>query len=448
MHDLLTELSSVNDSFVSMRYRMWFIGCMLLAAFSACRKDDRQRPVVTILSPMFPISYTFGDLIEVEVDVQDNERIEFISILVTDAAGRVAAGPRTIRTSGIRSYRGTFVLPFDDIHVESGPCVLRAVASDGHNEGQDFKAVTMFGAPRVLKRLLVIRQPDSFTTVVDSLAAGSTLTPGLELSGQFSRLTAHSRDQSIHLFGRTTDGVHTLSGTGLFHQQTTSIPFGLGSDLFADVWYDQGSKETWVACRDGIIRQIGAAGHIAASFQAFQPRQLVASGRFVYVYGSNGINTRKIEVYIKSTGALIQTFNLNEELIDLLALDTEDRILLVRNATGQNPLIPYSRIGNFTDAWTSFNGAPSGTVSAACSFSQGVLIAQNGMLRRYSHAGNLIAETALSSNPSALAYQEDSGVCWVLESGSLNAFGGTGLQLIASIPVQPGAKDIALLYNK
>jgi len=431
-----------------MGYKRSIGAVIILTLVWSCRKGDRDAPLVTILSPLFPASYSFGHAIEVELEARDESKIEYVSVLITDLAGRIVVGPRIVSTGGTKTFRGTLMIHFDQVKVESGNYVLRARAYDGVNHGEDLKPVTLIGAPRTLKRLFVIRQPDSFTTWIDSLVTGDTWNPAEQVSGQYNRATANSWDQSVHLFGRTQDGIRTYSGEWLQGPQQVLIPYGLSNDLFTDVHYDMITRETWVACRDGMIRQVGPSGAIVSAFGAYHPRQVVAVGRFVYIYGHNGIDAPRLSVHVKSTGALIQSLTLSYELTDLVSLGSEDQVLLVRQTGNGSTLLPYQRAGNFTDAWTSFSSAPDASVVVVTEYQTGIVLAYSGALRRFSFTGQLLAETTISSGTRALAVQEDQDIVWVLGGDALHRFSLGTLSPAGTIPVAAGAQDVALLFNK
>lgn len=418
--------------------------CLLL---SSCREKDNEPPQVSILSPEFETGYSFGEWVDVRVSASDEEGLKEVLVSVTDLGGRIVVGPRRVVLSDDRSWEGEVTMHFNDIKVSSGSYVLRAKASDGSNESQDVLGVTLTGAPKMLERILVTRESGALSTAMDSVWSGAWYPAG-SWSGQFQKAAVNSWDQRIHLFGGTQDGIVTLAGTALNPLNQIQIPFGLSDELFEDVYVDESMHEVWTACRDGKIRRIGVSGTVTSVFSAYFPKQVVSIGDYVYSFGENEQTVRRLEVYVKQTGQLIQSLPLYSEVRDLLPLSSPDQVLLVRNAPGEPSLIPYFRQGNYLDAWTPFNASPESPPLMACHSAAGIFVAYADGVRRYSLNGTLAGESVATFTPVHMRYQEDNGALWMLESEALHRLSGSSLSVSATFPAGPDATQILLLYNK
>jgi len=449
VHDLLTDLSPHVISFVSVGYKLGFLWYGFVMILFSCKKEDRTPAAVSILSPVQPPTYLFQDWVEVEISASDETGLREVTVSITDLQGRIAAGPKRVVLDGETNYSGTLLFRFDDVQAESGQYILRAKASDGSNEGQDVLACTLYGAQKEMTQLLVLRQPDSFTTQIDSLLGNNSLAPALSISGQYTLGVSNSWFQRIHAAGRTTDGISTWEVPSLFFSQQVVIPYGLGTSLYTDMCYDENSHEVWVSSRDGIIRQIGSTGTILASFQAYFPQRIIAVGKYVYSYGFNGLNSRVIEVYLKSTGQLMQSFTLDFEVSELLPLENEDRILLVRSGVSVSPMIPYERIGNYINVWTGFSSAPVGEILRACAHPQGVVVAYSNGIRFHAFSGAAGATSSQGYAPVQMAFQVNSPVLWLLEEDQLLALQfGNGFTLAGTFPTGGNARELVVVYNK
>ncbi|MFN8777343.1 MAG: hypothetical protein ACK5XV_11310 [Flavobacteriales bacterium] len=415
--------------------------------FFGCRREDTEPPVVAILSPASGGAWQYGELITVEYSAADDEGIEEVTVSITDLQGRMVVGPRRIAGNNRALVEGAATLFFDDLRVASGEYVLRVRASDGRNEGEDVAWAQLTGAPRTLERLLVLRQPQSWSVVADSLSGGIWLPAG-SWSGQFSRAAVNSWDQKTHLFGRTQDGVLTLDGTSLALHHQHLIPFGLGDLLFEGICLDESRHEVWVACRDGRVRRIGAGGGVTSSFAAFWPMLVLASGNWIYVYGEGPDADRRLDVYVRSTGQLMQTLAMPSDVTDLIDLGSDSRILVVRQQPGVSSFIPFDRPANFLDGWTAFNALPAGTVTATCPAPGGLFAAVSGSIYRLSASGEVLTSAPSSLVPVDMKYQADDGSLWVLEEQALHRLSGSSLSPLSSFPTEGDNRQLLLLYNK
>jgi hypothetical protein len=427
-------------------FSLWCAAALCLLLLS-CREKDSEPPLVNIISPAFETGYSFGEWVEVRVSASDETGLKEVVVSVTDLGGRVVVGPWRVVLSDDSSWEGEVTMHFNDVKVSSGSYVLRAKASDGSNESQDVLSVTLTGAPKTLERILVTRESGALSTAIDSVVNG-TWYPAGSWSGQYQKAAVNSWDQRIHLFGRTQDGIITLAETALNPINQFQIPFGLSDDLFEDVYVDESLHEVWTACRDGQIRRIGVSGTVTSSFAAYSPRQVVSSGNYIYSFGENEQSVRRLEVYVKQTGQLIQSLPLNSEVRDLLPLSSPDQVLLVRNAPGGPSLIPYFRQGNYLDEWTPFNTSPESTPLLACHSATGIIVAYADGVRRYSLGGTLAGQSSESFAPVHMTYQEDNGALWLLESDALHRLSGASLNVTATFPAGPDATQVLLLYNK
>lgn len=427
-------------------YSLWCaaVWCLLLLS---CREKDNEPPLVSIISPAFQSGYSFGEWVNVRVSASDETGLKEVLVSVTDLGGRIVVGPRRVVLSDDRSWEGELTMHFNDIKVSSGSYVLRAKASDGSNESQDVLSVTLTGAPKTLERILVTRESGALSTAMDSVVSGARYPAGT-WGGQFQMAAVNSWDQRIHLFGSTQDGILTLAGTALNPLNQVQIPFGLSDVLFEDVYVDESVHEVWTACRDGQIRRIGISGTVTSAFSAYFPRQVVSSGDYIYSFGENEQSVRRLEVYVKQTGQLIQSLPLNSEVHDLLPLGSQDQVLLVRYAQGEPSLIPYFRQGNYLDQWTPFNASPESPPLMACHSAAGIFVAYADGVRRYSLNGALAGQSVETFAPVHMTYQEDNGALWMLESEALHRLSGASLSISATFPAGPDASQVLLLYNK
>ncbi|MEZ4756117.1 MAG: hypothetical protein R2817_04740 [Flavobacteriales bacterium] len=146
-----------------MRTLLWPL-CALGAALacSACRKEqDRDPPVVRILSPGDGVIVQTPDTLLIEVDVSDDTRLESVTAALTNDDG-VPVGSSVSRALQGTSTRVTLALPVVDETYPGGPLTLTVRASDGNNDGRAFRQVDVLAAP--LQRLAILLAPSPGTT--------------------------------------------------------------------------------------------------------------------------------------------------------------------------------------------------------------------------------------------------------------------------------------------
>ncbi|MBK8227740.1 MAG: hypothetical protein IPK70_11255 [Flavobacteriales bacterium] len=295
-----------------MRYQQ----CMVLAACAAvlasgCRKDkDSSPPTVRITSPGAGFSVGIPDTLTVGLSVSDDIGVQSVSVLLADVDG-VPVTPSVTVTIGALSREFSIDLPLLSERIESGPCIITAIASDGTNDARDFVSITVQAAPLRVRSMFLVPlatgPPPCIITRIDSIGGASVFAGLSEFSGAAVGLdhlftagtaaaplerrristgamspimpnpglwpqyfTCLSRDmQADRIFACGADGVvrgFTLDGAAAF---TAALPVGCAGDAVATIGdavvcaaFDQ------VAQQSSLVRMGGSSGAVLAQFSS------------------------------------------------------------------------------------------------------------------------------------------------------------------------------------
>lgn len=425
--------------------------CVAVFSLFSCKKEDTGFPVITLYSPSEGEFFSFGSQIHVHFRATDDRGLHRVALTIINEADHRVFFSKQFSYSGNREIEENISITINDIHLASGSYTVLITADDGRNEKKVLCGIAINGAPRTLERILVLRHPDTFTTVIDSLGDDGNFFTGKILNGNFLLASVINWNSILHLSGKTTDGIASFSLPEIFEINHLHIPFGFGNDLFTDIFTDEAANETWLGANDGYIRAIDASGNISSVIEAYYPKQVLATEHFIYSYGENGVLPRKLEVFNKQTGQLIQTLVVNEKITGLLPLESEDRILVIReNAEGRN-LIPFIKQGNFLDEWTAFHSAYFDPVLTSCIAPNGVVIADGNGIYYYHHNGSLIAYSGTNYHPVSMVCEDDgSAIVWVLEEGVLTQLDATQPEFPTVNTYNTGGNvsRVLLVYNK
>ena len=319
------------------------IGLFLIIAIS-CQKEDKVYPKVSIIQPSSPASYSYGDTLLVEVEVDDMDGPLLVSLL--DGDKTVSPGFTKQKVQGRIHF---FQAIFDDPNLEGGRYNIRVLAYNGNNRSADFQNITYQIAPRTSlgfallmddsgqKQLGFLSRSGSFSQTVlngdyPHLAVSSSLGYLFTAPEYSGKLTAYDR-----FLNNIYDVSNPAPGGALQYRQL----LGDGQMVYA-------------LDNEGYIRAYQSSGSPVRNYQLDLGRipirgAINADGEFLVAAAEPGFNSYKLLLMNPVNGFVLKVENLPEFPMGV-AYDSYDFYVLCAEG-GSSVLFKYTPSTGIIQEW-------------------------------------------------------------------------------------------------
>jgi hypothetical protein len=421
--------------------KLILLSCVVI--LFACKKDDTDPPVVTLLSPSAN-SFYYQDQIPIEFSVADNRKIEEVRVVIRSMTHQQVLQPLVFRSDeNSETFEG--VIRFDDVHVESGPYYIQIVASDGENEGAAIKNIQLFGAPLLLNEIYGFDSQNNSTQVLRFAEGQWSNSFAIDSKPFFS--VADSYDQRLLFAGNSSQGLlATDAASGVIIGQAAGI--SSQETLWQDAVYDESKRWWWLACKDGSIRAYNTLAQSRIQFNVlgnFFPMKVTVSDSYVIASVSNMAQTEhRIDTYLKETGQLIHTLPVESKINNLQAFNDE-RVWTFQESEEIQQRV-YVISNNYFDEWTNFRFAENGILKKVVNLESRMAMLFNDGIRIYSNSGQLIASNTISLEN--IFYEKLNNTIYAKASDSWMLFNGSLLTEEGTLIANSSVSELLFLYNK
>lgn len=127
-------------SVISIRPVFFLLSILLIFSFSCNKHSDEEAPVIAFSSPLANSEFEIYDTITVKATVTDNEKVEYISISLTDQENNILFSQEAYYDGKTR-VEANMSLIIDNNQLESGTYYIRIIASDGVNDIDNFREI-------------------------------------------------------------------------------------------------------------------------------------------------------------------------------------------------------------------------------------------------------------------------------------------------------------------
>lgn len=424
-----------------------FAACVVFA-FAGCKKDkDTTPPTVTILAPAGAASVQVPGNLAVIAEVSDDRSVEAVTIGLSDASG-VAIVPSVTVPVGTASATIQRTLEITSELITSCQCELNVRASDGTNDGRDFRAVSVIEAPLRLRALLAVSAPGAGNVQVHRIDSAGNVSLFASFAQDLQDAAIRSRDRRLVLAGAI-DGpllaVNTTTGLvdwQIANLNTLPIPWFTGTDIAAD-------GRLYVNTNDGFLRVFNAASGgqqfsttASAGHRAYLTHvqdDLILSEQAAIAGGQ-----RKLVLYSAFNGTPVDEQLLDKDLVAMHAWNA-DEVLLFGNRDGdgviEQRVIPTA---GSADLMT-FAGEE---IRAVASITSDVYaIALPGRIVRYTRSGNS-ATDLVPLGADDLAHDPANGILWAADGTSVLGLHPVTGSLVESHAVPQPVDHLLALFNR
>lgn len=341
------------------------------------------------------------------------------------------------------------LMPISNIHLSTGTYYINVFASDGVNDANAFREVTVFEAPLEIERYVAVSRPGSGLVRVDTIDEQFALGLLSQWNGDHSSTAINSYHQQIIVGGGNLSaalGIDAKYASVLWsipNQNNSSLPY------FKDVRFSEDHLLTYMTNEDHQIRGYNKNGDVAFSAMSsitYRPKKVLGHEDLVIVELADIVPPmRRLGLYWRSSGVLLQDNPLNMDVV-FMNLRNSDRLIMFGNENGQ--AVVEERDLDNGSSWT-LTSLPSGVLNDAVAInSTNYLIAHESGLYRYYYATNNNVLLVGGINANKVAYDKVNALAIVAVNSDLRFYdAGTGA-FLTSVSLPDDAEAIGVLYNK
>lgn len=416
---------------------------LVIFALHGCKKEkvDNQLPQIVIHSPTPGSSFHPEDIIPVSATITDDNRIEKVRVQIVNAAGQSFMQTKEFFPDG-NSYELHTSFLHNDLYLSTGPYYVKITAFDKDNEKIEFRQIQLTEVPVQLMNILLIRSAGS-GSYIDTLS-GSSIHPYAGLNHSHHIGAINSRHQLI--LSAEDDELNILRTSDLSVVST----HGHFNSTVINAINDEYSQNLYSTTIDGYIYEINQYGStsIYAYFDQQSIRDLLITRDYIFLYHHNLSHTqRSISVIKKSTRNVVQSLPVPVQfnLVKMIFLGSEDKILLVGNEDNSGKFIYYNRNTNaLNEIYTFYNH--SHVFNAWNTSPNRFIVAQHDGLVNYTYNLNML-NTGIAIEPHKLIYEKISDLLYAYNETGVYVFNTNASSIINFIPYAD-CKDLMILYNK
>lgn len=315
-----------------------FILLLILFSLLSCRKDaDDNVPSIEILSPSEFSNFSVGDIIAVEINASDDQKLEYVKIDITSLSQSPILPPVQYSNFSGTSDSRTVGIELNDASIPSDSYLIRAVVSDGRNERVAFREISINELPLDLERLYVFTAQGANNIAIDSLDRESDSwinAGGFPIS--YGGHASFSNTQRLVIYDDNTSEILFAAAINPELEQSYSFPNGgisqywRGSSSFGDTFLS-GSA-------DGLVRTWTSNGILNNSFNiqdGFLPGVVFLSEQYIFVeLESIATGIAQLATYFRGSGAFFQSDVLEFDLVSIINRNENELLLFGNDENG------------------------------------------------------------------------------------------------------------------
>lgn len=421
--------------------------------FSCKPEKDDTPPKVSILIPSGNNSaVSYDDFFTVSFSASDENEIIQWDIRLTGPDNRIwYTSSNQFVASPSTDIEDAFTLFLNDVHAPSGTYSLGVFVADSEgNEGAAFRDIWYNEALLERERIVVISNPTSNETRIDSLFEGSFFYAS-SFSGDVDVSFSGSYHQRLLLAGEESPTVRFVQGPELalasyFDDQNPLM------DYYArDIEFDQTTKGYWCSFYNGIIREFRPTGSVRSSVilqTGEQPETIaVTEHRIIAEVAYQGTNDRSLSFFGKSAGNSSNSLPLTTNLVQILP-GYSGQFFGFGNEGGSPNLLYIDPLSeSFFSTQELLSSMP---IKDAIETTNGwyALAHSDGVYIQNFGSNGAVFGSNNGVNAIDLAFDQIGGSILALTESDLHFINPNTGMIITSVPVPVNAKKVELLYNK
>jgi hypothetical protein len=419
---------------------------LLTAFLCGCKKDeDTLAPIVNIISPYDNQSFEVSDTMAISAKVSDDVQLTAISVALVNENLVPVLPAISVQPQGKETE---FTQPYwiSDIHLLSGAYYVKVTASDGKNETNTYRKISLTASPRERKGFYLLSRNTGSTSVYFMDEAFS-IAPKLTLSGDYSSSAINSYYQDLYTAGNYTGAINGIDLEA--HSVKWSVMGVAGSAPdFVNV-YNDGSY-TYVSNYNGTIKGYdhnGIAKYTSTLSQNLYPVKVFRHADYIIAEERDITSpARNIVLYYASNGLGFQQTFLSQDIVEFYTKDA-DNIFMFGNNNGQGVMEIYSISSN--GAWQPHAMPAAKLLSAAQVDSNTYLLGfDNNTVYIYTYFNNSLLTWLTNVKATDMIYDDVRSEVIIAEDMKVSSYSYPSAGLINTAMHTDTIVDMHVLYDK
>ena len=421
---------------------------LMAVLLGGCRKEEaNDPPQVTILQPFDNTSIQVPDTLAVRATLLDAQELAGVTIQLLNDNGIPVVPSVSLAISGT-SFDLQRAFPVIDEGLASGPYTLAVRATDGNEQGSDFRTINVSAAPLRLRAVFAVHAAQGGAVPVTRIDSVFQAAPFGTFPGDLSQAVLASGPRLLYLAGAQNAPLRAIDLQNGNERWSAPNQNTLGTAFFTALHQGDDGR-IYHATNEGLIRGASSSGVNAftaeslaqyrTTFLHLQDDQVVAGQE--QIAGPQ----QRLVTYTRSGGALLDQFVLDKELVhaDRLAMN---EVLLFGNRNGEG-VVEQRNIDS--GAWWEPRTFSQGEIRAVARQDGNTwFVALPGELVRftYSNAGAITVNGGVDLD--ALAYDAANGLLWGASGNEVLWMDPASGAVLGSVPVQDEVLFLLPFFNR
>ncbi|MCB0785347.1 MAG: hypothetical protein KDC02_14205 [Flavobacteriales bacterium] len=421
---------------------------LMAVLLGGCRKEEaNDPPQVTILQPFDNTSIQVPDTLAVRATLLDAQELAGVTIQLLNDNGIPVVPSVSLAISGT-SFDLQRAFPVIDEGLASGPYTLAVRATDGNEQGSDFRTINVSAAPLRLRAVFAVHAAQGGAVPVTRIDSVFQAAPFGTFPGDLSQAVLASGPRLLYLAGAQNAPLRAIDLQNGNERWSAPNQNTLGTAFFTALHQGDDGR-IYHATNEGLIRGASSSGVNAftaeslaqyrTTFLHLQDDQVVAGQE--QIAGPQ----QRLVTYTRSGGALLDQFVLDKDLVhaDRLAMN---EVLLFGNRNGEG-VVEQRNIDS--GAWWEPRTFSQGEIRAVARQDGNTwFVALPGELVRftYSNAGAITVSGGVDLD--ALAYDAANGLLWGASGNEVLWMDPASGAVLGSVPVQDEVLFLLPFFNR
>lgn len=411
----------------------------------SCKKKTETPPEVTFTSPYSQQIFNAGDNVNVVAHVSASQNLQYVRLSLLNS-NYVAVNNITSFTVSGSSLDVNSNITIDG-SLPSGTYYVTINANDGTTTTNGYQQIYVHGIPLARKGIYVITGSNFQNTKVYNIDTNNVATNILSLSGDFANSAISSKDQCLYTTGIFSGDFNNIDLNSNVINWSINNP-GTGLPFYESVYNANGL--TYLSLYNQVIKGYDKSKNVnftANTSTNTYPHIVFSNGTYVFAEQRNiSSYDVRLKVYYASSGAGLQEFAINQDVVGMYSYDANDIILFTNNNGNANVLL-YDINANAT---TQPIVLPAGKIYSVLQIIPTYyLLAYQNQVYYYTTAN--VGHTGIYQNiPASQAMQFDSlnNEVFIANASHLDIYDYNTSSLINTVTLPDSIKDIRILYNK
>lgn len=418
---------------------------ILLLLFNTCRKKENAEPQITITSPASGKIFIPGDTIKVEADISDDGILASVTLKLLNAAYTPVDHQESFSINS-SSYHLSYEYVIENIYLETGNYFITLSTTDGDNNINEFRSITIQGIPKTRKAVYALTQSNTSNIKVSKLDSANQLVHQFDVLGDYSGSAISSMFKELNVAGKITGAINQfdlVSNSLLFSEPAYNAMLPSFQNLFFS------NELTFVSYYDGRIKAFDKNGHVqfnSAQPVYYRPGALCVNDKYVFAeayYAGPGEN--RLVVINYPSGVVKQENNAGLDIASMISKE-DNELIIFGNKNGDGKIYQYHVLSNgINDFHTLFSNT---VYSAVAIDNDRYAIATANGLYSYQESNNNLIPVDLSEPVYSLEYDEVNGILFVNAGRKIKEYAFPDAAVLNTVICGDSLLDIRIQYNK